>query len=89
LGEIKFPGKKNKSFVGSLAFILGGVIFSLIVIFIFMANNIFDGFWIQYIVRIVAICFVVMVIESLPIKHIDNISIPLAAVIMGEILFYV
>jgi dolichol kinase len=54
-----------------------------------MANNIFDGFWIQYIVRIVAICFVVMVIESLPIKHIDNISIPLAAVIMGEILFYV
>jgi phytol kinase len=87
--EHKIPWSKEKSFIGSLAFFLGGVIFSLIVIFIFMANNIFDDLWIKYIVCIVSICFVVMVIESLPIKHIDNISIPLAAVIMGEILFYV
>jgi phytol kinase len=83
----KIPWSKEKSFIGSLAFFLGGAIFSIIVIFIFMVNNIFDGLWIEYIARILAICFVVMVIESLPIKHIDNVTVPLAAVIMGEILF--
>ena len=83
----KIPWSKKKSFIGSLALFLGGAIFSVIVIFIFMTYNIFDGLWMKYIVRILAICFVVMVIESLPIKHIDNITVPLAAVIMGEILF--
>lgn len=87
--EHKIPWSKEKSFLGSLAFFLGGAIFSIIVIFIFLANKIFDGLWIKYIVRILAICFVVMVIESLPIKHIDNITVPMAAVIMGEILFLV
>lgn len=85
--EHKIPWSKDKSFIGSLAFFLGGAIFSIIMISISLANNIFDGLWIKHIVRILAICFGVMIIESLPIKRFDNITVPLAAVIMGEILF--
>jgi len=83
----KIPWSKEKSFIGSLALFLGGAIFSIIVLLIFITNNIFDGLWVTYIIRILIISFVVMIIESLPIKHIDNITVPLAAVIMGEILF--
>lgn len=83
----KIPWSKEKSYIGSIAFFLGGAIFSIIVLLIFIANNLFDGLWTVYLVRILAISFAVMFIESLPIKHIDNITVPLAAVIMGEILF--
>lgn len=85
--KIRIPWAKEKSLIGSIAMLVGGMIFSTALVSIFLALNIFSGEWLAYFYKIVIICLAATVIESLPFKNIDNLSVPVVAVIVGELLF--
>lgn len=87
-GKTKLPWSKDKSWVGSLGMFLGGFIFSLGTIAIFVSANIFPGPISSYIIPILVISIAGTVVESIPVRDIDNITITATALILGYFFFY-
>jgi len=82
-GKIKLPWSKKKSVEGSLAVFLGGWIFAILVVGVYLALNVWAGSLGDYLVPITIIAFIGALVESLPFLDIDNITVPMIAVILG------
>ncbi len=86
-GKIKLPWSKEKSWVGSFGMFIGGFLFAIGIVYIFISANIFSGDISNYILPITLISLVGTLIESIPIRDIDNITITVSALILGHYLF--
>lgn len=83
----KLPWSTTKTVVGSLGMFFGGFIFSLLISLVFINTlNIQIGIEIL-VIRLIFINIVATLVESLPIKDIDNLTVPLAAIVIGLLLF--
>lgn len=80
------PWSKSKRFSGSLAMLLAGFIFSLLYWLMFKGYMFPNGFTSLEVGYLLLIVFACVIIESLPFRDIDNLTIPLTALIMGHIL---
>lgn len=85
-GDLKLPWSSDKSAAGSLAVFTGGWIFSILVLAIYLGLGVWGGSLREYIPPITIIVMVATLVESLPLKDIDNISVPAVAVLLGFIL---
>ena len=65
----------------------GGFLFSLFILVIYVSAGYFPGSSLYYLPALLIIALVGTVVESLPLKDIDNITITLAAVVLGYFLF--
>ena len=83
----KLPHSPNKTVAGSLSVFLGGWLLSAFILAIYVGVGIFVGPFVSYLIPLTIIAIVSMLIESLPFKDIDNITVTLAAVIVGYFLF--
>jgi phytol kinase len=82
-GKTKLPWNPGKSWIGSASVLGGGAILSLVMVGIFTLSGIFPGpFW-STILPVLAICLAGTLVETLPVHDIDNITITLAAVLVG------
>jgi phytol kinase len=77
----------GKSFAGTISMYFGGLIFSSILIFIFIKFgflniNFWDGF-----PKILLLNILATIVESLPLRDWDNITVPAIVVLVGLILF--
>ncbi len=86
-GQKKLPWNKGKSYIGSLGMFLGGWIFSLVILGIYLTMDIFPSPLAAYLLPVTLIALVGTLVESLPLKDIDNLTITLAALITGHLLF--
>ncbi len=86
-GQKKLPWNKGKSYIGSLGMFLGGWIFSLVILGIYLTMDIFPSPLAVYLLPVTLIALVGTLVESLPLKDIDNLTITLAALITGHLLF--
>jgi phytol kinase len=86
-GTKKVPWNKGKSLAGSLGMFLGGWLLSILIIWIFTAAGVFSLAIQSYLLPITIIAVVGTLVESLPLKDIDNITVTLSAVIIGHLLF--
>jgi phytol kinase len=86
-GIVRIPWNKGKSLAGSFGMLLGGWIFSLLILWIFTVAGVFSSPVQNYLLPISIIAVVATLVESLPIKDIDNITVTLSAVILGYLLF--
>jgi phytol kinase len=86
-GTIKLPWNRGKSLIGSFGMFLGGWILSVLIVWIFIAAGVFSSSIKTYLIPINIIAIIGTLVESLPIKDIDNITITLTAVILGSLLF--
>lgn len=86
-GHQKLPWNKGKSWIGSLGMFLGGWVFSLVILSIYLAAGIFGGYLTVYLVPLTIIALVGTLVESLPLKDIDNITITLSALAAGYLVF--
>lgn len=86
-GTLKLPWNKAKSALGSAGMLLGGWLFSVIILWIFTAGGTFLPPIQSYLLPISIIALVGTLVESLPIKDIDNITITISAMILGYFLF--
>ncbi len=83
----KLPWSKEKSVAGSLAVFVGGVALALLVAAIYEYAGV-DGFsFTKSLLPIAIIAFGGMLVESLPFKDIDNLTITITAVFLGNFFF--
>jgi phytol kinase len=83
----RLPWNKGKSVAGSLGMFIGGWLLAALVIGIYIPLGIFSGTFADYLLPISVISLVGMLVESLPLKDIDNITVTLAAVLLGIYFF--
>lgn len=77
----------RKTWAGSITVFLGGFVFSLIILAVFQAAGVFDFQWGRMILNLVLISLACAVVESLPMRDVDNLTVPLTAVLLGHLLF--
>jgi phytol kinase len=83
----KLPWNKDKSMAGSLGMLLGGWVLTAFILFIFVLTGVFIGPFTGYLLPITYLAVLATLVESLPIKDVDNITVTLAAVALGFLLF--
>lgn len=79
----KLPWSPKKSVAGSLAMFIGGLGFSLIVLYIYTSVGYFGGNLGAYTIPVILISIVATFVESIPLDDLDNLTIPAVAVILG------
>jgi phytol kinase len=83
----KLPWNKGKSTAGSLGMLLGGWVLTAFILFIFVLEGVLPGTFAGYLLPITYIAVLATLVESLPLKDVDNITVTLAAVALGYLLF--
>ncbi|MEN8240331.1 MAG: phosphatidate cytidylyltransferase [Chloroflexota bacterium] len=86
-GKRSIPWSEKKTYLGSLGMLVGGWTVSVAVLAVFVSLNVFAGPLSTYLLPITLIAFVGMLVETLPMKDIDNFTITIAAIILGFIVF--
>jgi len=86
-GAVKLPWNKGKSWAGSLGMLLGGWVLSFLIIWVFSAAGVFASPIQSFLLPITIIALVGTLVESLPLKDVDNITVTVAAVIVGYLFF--
>ena len=86
-GQKKLPWAKDKSWMGSLAMFFGGWVLAIGILWVYVASGVFPGPMGIYISTLTLIALAGTLVESLPIKDFDNITITITAVILGSFLF--
>ncbi|MHB8855375.1 MAG: diacylglycerol/polyprenol kinase family protein [Bellilinea sp.] len=81
------PWSPRKTWAGSLAVLVGGFVFSLLVLAVFIQFGVFDLTLGELIPRLLLISVVCAAVESLPVRDLDNLTVPAAAVALGLLLF--
>jgi phytol kinase len=85
-GNASLPWTKNKTWVGSLGMFLGGWVFAVTILTIYITNTVFPNSIWSYLPAITAIAAAGTFVESLPFRDIDNITVTLTAVAIGHLL---
>lgn len=88
-GTARLPWSKNKTWAGSLGMFLGGWLFSLLVLWVYIAVGAFPGSLQAYLLPVTVIALVATAVESLPLSDLDNLTVPAVAVILGYLFFRV
>lgn len=87
IGKKKLPWSPDKSYLGSLTMFTGGFFFALLILWVFVWQGFFNAPITNYLLPIAVIAGVTTLVESLPYKDIDNISVPLVSVFVGLLVF--
>ncbi|HEX2980029.1 MAG TPA: phosphatidate cytidylyltransferase [Anaerolineaceae bacterium] len=77
----------QKSWAGTFSVFVGGWIFAVVVLAIMLTAKAFPGTLTGLLPGITVIAFISAVVESLPFSDIDNLTVPLTAVLLGIVLF--
>jgi phytol kinase len=85
-GKHKLAWSKNKSWEGSLAMFMGGIGFTFFVLFIFLHAGEFAIPYQALIIPVITIGFFCSAIESLPMEEFDNLTVPIAAILLGHLI---
>jgi phytol kinase len=83
----KLLWSKEKSVAGSIGVFTGGWILSTIILFIYVNSGVFTGQITDYLLPVSLIALASTLIESLPYKDIDNVTVTLTAVLVGYFVF--
>ena len=77
----------GKSVAGTFAMFMGGLVFSSVLILIFIKTGYLNFTFINSLPKLILLNLLATFVESLPIKDLDNITVPIAVVLVGLILF--
>jgi len=87
LNSPKLPWSPEKSVAGSLSVFLGGWLLTLLIfaIYVFMGN--FSGPMARFLVPVTWVALGATLIESLPFRDVDNVTIAVACALIGHLVF--
>jgi phytol kinase len=80
----KLPWSREKSVAGTLGVFIGGWILSSAIIYLYVFAGVFGGPFTTYLLPITVIALVGAIVESLPYRDIDNISMTLTCALIGH-----
>jgi phytol kinase len=81
------PWSQRKTWVGSASMLIGGWLFALVIVAIYVGAGQFTFPFSQYIPGITLISLAAAAVESLPLYDIDNVTVPIVSVLLGLLLF--
>jgi phytol kinase len=87
LKSMRIPWNPAKSVAGALAMFLGGFIFSTLILGIFIAAGVFGISFGATLLPLALISLAATLVESLPLRDIDNLTTTLTAVLLGHYFF--
>ena len=87
LGKIRLPWNRDKSWAGSAGMLIGGWVFAILILAIYISVDVFTPPLSAYLPEITLIAVAGTLVESLPLKDIDNITVTLTAVVLGWFFF--
>ena len=85
--SLALPWNPNKSLAGTLGMFFGGWLVAILILAIYIAARVFPGPLTLFIPPVTVIAVAATLVESLPLKEIDNITITLTAILLGLFLF--
>jgi phytol kinase len=85
-GQKKIYKNTDKSWVGSIGFFFGGWLLAILVMAVFIAAGVFQISFVRLLLPLTLIAFVSTLVEAVSPRDLDNITVPLAAVILGYLL---
>jgi phytol kinase len=83
----KLPWSREKSVAGSTSVLVGGFILAALVLGVYVATGVFPAPFGHYLLPLALVALLGMLVESLPYRDIDNITMTLAVAIAGYFLF--
>lgn len=83
----KLPWSREKSLAGSLSVFLGGWLLTMLIFAIYIWFGAFSGPLTRFLLPVTWIAIGATLVESLPFKDIDNITLVLASVLIGHFVF--
>jgi len=83
----KLPWSREKSVAGSLSVFAGGWLLTVLIFAIYIWTGEFNAPLSRFLLPVTWIALGAMLVESLPYKDIDNISITLVSVLVGHLVF--
>jgi phytol kinase len=86
-GQKKIFKHANKSWVGSGGFFLGGWLLAVIIMWLYIAAGIFQISFGSLLLPLTLIALASTLVEAVSPMDLDNITVPLVAVILGYLLF--
>jgi phytol kinase len=87
VNSIKLPWSREKSLAGSLSVSLGGWLMTVFVFAIYIWAGVFPGPLMRYLLPVTGIALGAMLVESLPFKDVDNITLTAASALIGHLMF--
>jgi phytol kinase len=87
VGKSKLPWSDAKTYIGSLGMFIGGWSLSVLILGLHIAAGGLPGPLASYLIPITVIAAIGTIVESLPFKDIDNITITLSAILVGFLVF--
>jgi len=85
-GRMKLPWSRDKSWAGSLAFVLGGGLLTVLVAAVYVGLGAWPGPLAAYLAPAAGVALAAALIESLPWREMDNLVVPLAAWAVARLL---
>ena len=78
---------REKSLAGSLSVFVGGALLTALILFIYVSLGVFPSPFVGYLLPIVWIALGGMLVESLPFKDVDNITLTVVSALIGYLVF--
>ena len=86
-GTATTPLSNQKTWIGSVGMFIGGWLLSGLIIAFFVKQGTFTHPFLTYLVPITLISLVATIVEALPLRHVDNITVTIASVLVGVVIF--
>ncbi len=87
INSVKLPWSPRKSLAGMISMLIGSFTFAVLIIYVFVWQGYFGASITNYLIPIGIIAIVTSLVESLPFKDVDNITVPSVSVLLGLLLF--
>ena len=78
---------REKSVAGSLGVFWGGALLSALIVFVYVGLGIFASPFSMYLIPVAWIALGAMLVESLPFKDVDNVTLTVVSVLIGHVVF--
>ncbi len=81
------PWGRGKTVAGSASVLVGGWVLTVVILFVYVSAGVLAGPFSRVLIPVTIVTLVGTLVESLPHRDVDNITVTLAAVITGLIVF--
>lgn len=85
-GRGSLPWNPAKTWAGSLGMLLGSFLLASLVLGVYVAAGVFPGPFGAYLLPLALISLVATAVETLPLRDVDNLTVPAAALLAGYFL---
>ena len=87
LNSPKLPWSPEKSLAGSLSVFVGGWVLTMFIFAIYVWANVFNGPVTRFLLPVSLVALSAMLVESLPFKDVDNITLTVVSALIGHLVF--